>query len=78
MEKQIQKMARLLYEACIDHTIHGKVIAIDTLEKTYAECTQDGWRLYGSGFGGHFCYSEEYVVRVLDKIFRGEKESEEE
>ena len=71
-----QKMQRLLYESCIDYSIHGQAIMIDTLPGTYTVYTKDGWRLYGSGFGGHFCYTEEYIAKVLDKIFKDEKESE--
>ena len=65
----IEKLHRLLYEACIDYTAYGPTTVIDTAEIVLLSM-DDGFWVFGEGYTGTWTYSAEYVVRMLDKKFR--------
>ena len=67
---EIEKLHRLLYEACIDYKIaQNGTIMLDTALVFLREA-KDGILISGAGYTGVWPYSAEYVVRMLDKKFR--------
>ncbi len=70
MMSELEKMQRLLYEACIDYTTYGGAIFPDTADVMILQTDDGSFLVFGLGYNGVWSYSAEYVVRMLDRKFR--------
>ena len=65
----VNRLHRLLDEACIDYTAYGPNTLLDTVPVSILP-VYDGFRIFGAGYIGVWSYSAEYVARMLDRKFR--------
>ncbi len=78
----LNRLRRLLYETCIDYTefsfpnsLYAAMIFIHHMVPCVLFVYEDGIHIRGQGYHSVWKYSPEYVVRMLDRKFRQEREA---